>query len=94
LPDDRPEVQHALRHAGRLPGDPVDHLEQCLDDTLACLHLPKVRHTVTRLASELVRSPGREMAAEHVLRTIVVAMAETPADGVDQPTHPRTIWVR
>jgi hypothetical protein len=34
---DRPEVRHALRHAGRLPGDPVARLERCLDDTLARL---------------------------------------------------------
>jgi hypothetical protein len=90
---ERPEVQHALRHAGRLPGDPVDHLERCLDDLLACLHSPKVRHAVTRLASELVRAPGGELAAEDALRTIVLAMGETPAGDV-QPMHPRKIFVR
>jgi hypothetical protein len=89
---DRPEVQHALRHASRLPGDPVDTLERCLDDTLACLHSPKVRHAVTRLAREL-RAPAGELGADDVLRSIVVAMAETPA-GDDQPMHPRTIWIR
>jgi hypothetical protein len=91
---DRPEVQAALRHARRLPGDPVDRLERCLDDTLATLHSPKVRHTVTKLAGELVRAPGGELGADDVLRTIVVAMAERPAGGVDQPMHPRTIYVR
>jgi hypothetical protein len=91
---DRREVQHALRHAGRLPGDPIGHLERCLDDTLACLHSPKVRHMVAKLASELVRAPGGAMVADDVLRAIVMAMGETPADGADQPTHPRTIWIR
>jgi hypothetical protein len=90
---DRPEVQHALRHAGRLPGDPVDRLERCLDDTLACLHSPKVRHTVTKLASELVRAPGGEMPAEDALRSIVLAMGETP-EADDRPMHPRKIFVR
>jgi hypothetical protein len=47
---DRPEVQHALRHAGCLPVNPVDNLEWCLDDTLATLHSRKVRHTVAALA--------------------------------------------
>jgi hypothetical protein len=89
---DRPEVQHALHHASRLPDDPVDHLERCLDDTLACLHSPRVRHTVAKLAGELTRAPGGELAAEDVLRTIVVAMGETPAG--DHPGHPRTIHVR
>ena len=91
---DRPEVQHALRHASRLPGDPVDTLERCLDDTLATLHSPKVRHTVTKLARALVRAPGGEMAADDVLRSIVVAMGEPPADADDRPTHPPTIYVR
>jgi hypothetical protein len=91
---DRPEVQHALRHAGRLPGDAVDRLERSLDDLLACLHSPKVRHAVSRLAGELVRAPGGEMAAEDALQTIVLAMAETLADSVYQPAHPRTIYVR
>jgi hypothetical protein len=90
---DRPEVQHSLRHASRLPGDPVDRLERCLDDTLACLHSPKVRHAVTRLAGELVRAPGGEMSADDVQRAIVLAMAETP-EADDRPAHPRTIWVR
>jgi hypothetical protein len=89
---DRPEVQHALRHASRLPGDPVDHLERCLDDLLATLHSPKVRHAVAKLAGELVRAPGGEMGADDVLRSIVVAMGETPAD--DHPGHPRRIYVR
>src|SRR5260221_13795357 len=35
---DRPEVQESLRLARMLPGtDPVDHLESCLEDLLACL---------------------------------------------------------
>jgi hypothetical protein len=89
---DRPEVQHALRHAGRLPGDPVDRLERCLDDTLATLHSPKVRHTVTKLAGALVRAPGGEMTADHVLETIILGMGETPAG--DHPAHPRRIYVR
>jgi hypothetical protein len=92
LPADRPEVQHALRHASRLPGDPVDRLERCLDDLLATLHSPKVRHTVAKLGSELVRAPGGEMAAAHVLETIVLAMAEPPVG--DHPGHPRRIFVR
>jgi hypothetical protein len=91
---DRPEVQHALRHAGRLPGDPVDNLERCLDDLLATLHSPKVRHAVAKLAGALVRAPGGEMGADDVLRSIVVAMSEMPADADDQPGHPRTIHVR
>jgi hypothetical protein len=91
---DRPEVQYALRHAGRLPGDPVERLERCLDDTLATLHSPKVRHTVAKLASELVRAPGGELGADDVLRSIVLAMSETPADGADQQAHPRTVWIR
>jgi hypothetical protein len=90
---DRPEVQHALRHAGRMPGDAIDHLERCLDDTLACLHSPKVRHTVAKLAGELVRAPGGEMGADDVLRSIVLAMAETP-EADDHPGHPRRIFVR
>jgi len=90
---DRPEVEHALRHAGRMPGDPIDHLERCLDDTLATLTSPKVRHAVTRLAGELVRAPGGEMGADEVLRSIVLAMGETPEED-DRPAHPRTIWIR
>jgi hypothetical protein len=89
---DRPEVQHALRHAGRLPGDPVDRIERCLDDLLATLHSPKVRHTVTKLASALVRAPAGTMSAEDVLERIILAMGETPAG--DHPAHPRTIWIR
>jgi hypothetical protein len=90
---DRPEVQHALRHAGRLPGDAVDRLERCLDDTLACLHSPKVRHTIAALAGELLRAPGGEMGADDVRQAIVVAMAD--AHGADDcPGHPRTIYVR
>jgi hypothetical protein len=91
---DRPEVQHALRHACRMPGDPIDHLERCLDDVLACLHSPKVRHTVAKLADELIRAPRGELAAEDALRSIVLAMGETAPSGDDQPAHPRTIWVR
>jgi hypothetical protein len=91
---DRPEVQHALRHASRLPGDPVDRLERCLDDLLACLHSPKVRHTVAALASAITRAPGGEMAADDVLETVVLAMAaELPDDAYDGPGHPRKIFV-
>jgi hypothetical protein len=92
LPSDRAEVQHALRHAGRLPSDPVDHLERCLDDTLACLHSPKVRHTVAKLTGGLTRAPGGELAAEDMLRAIVLAMGETPVG--DYPGHHRTIHIR
>jgi hypothetical protein len=91
---DRPEVQAALRQASGLPGDPVDHLERCLDDLLACLHSPRVRHTVAKLASDLLRAPGGELGADDVLRSIVLAMGETPAGGDSGPGHPRTIWIR
>jgi hypothetical protein len=92
---DRDDVKRALALAGRLgDGDPVDHLEPVFDDLVATLASPKVRHTVAKLAGELVRAPGGELGADDVRRAIVLGMAETPADGDDQPAHPRTIWVR
>jgi hypothetical protein len=69
-------------------------LERCLDDTLATLHSPKVRHTVTKLAGALVRAPGAEMAATTCCGRSWVAMGEPPADADDRPTHPPTIYVR
>jgi hypothetical protein len=49
-----------------------------------------VHHTVTKLAGELTRAPAGEMGADEVLRAVVLAMGETPADG-DGPGHLRTI---
>jgi hypothetical protein len=61
----------------------------------ACLFaLAKGQIAVAKLANELVRAPGGELAAGDVLERIVVAMSEPPATGADQPAHPRTIWVR
>jgi hypothetical protein len=59
------------------------------------MHSLKVRHTVAKLASELVRAPGGEMTAADVLERIILAMAaELPVDAADQPAYPRTIWIR
>jgi hypothetical protein len=92
---DREDVKRALAMAARLgDGDPVDHLEPIFDDLCATLTSPRIRHTVTKLAKALLRTPGGEMGTDDVLRTIVLAMAETPADDADGPGHPRTIYVR
>lgn len=92
---DREDVQRALALAGRLGGgDPVDHLEPIYEDLLACLKSPKVKHAVKALAAALLRSPRGEMAAEDALRTIILALAETPADAAEQEAHPRRIYVR
>jgi hypothetical protein len=85
---DRPEVQAALRHAGRLPGDPVDTLERCLDDLLACLHSPRIRRAVGVLSGALLRTPRGEMSADDVLRHIVTAMAGA---GAGPPSASRPI---
>jgi hypothetical protein len=92
---DRNDVQRALALAAKLgDGDPVDHLEPIFDDLCATLTSPRVKHTIAALASVLIRAPAGEMAADHVVEKIVLGMSETPADGADQPTHPRTIWIR
>jgi hypothetical protein len=57
-----------------------------------CLHSPKVRHTVAKLTGELTRAPGGELAAQDMLRAIVLAMGETPVG--DYPGHHRTIHIR
>jgi hypothetical protein len=82
---DRNDVQRALALAAKLgDGDPVDHLEPIFDDLCATLTSPRVKHTIA----------AGEMAADQVVEKIVLGMSETPADGADQPTHPRTIWIR
>ena len=95
LAGDRDDVKRAIALAGRLgDDDPVDYLETIFDDLVACLRSPKIRHAVAKLAGALVRAPGGELEADDVLRTIVLAMGETPEHGADQPTHPRTISIR
>jgi hypothetical protein len=95
LAADREDVQRGGALAARLgDGDPVDHLEPIFDDLVATLTSPKVRHSIAALASELLRAPSGELGAEDVLRSIVLAMGETPADGAYGPPHPRTIWIR
>jgi hypothetical protein len=95
LAADREDVQRGGALAAWLgDGDPVDHLEPIFDDLVATLTSPKVRHSIAALASELLRAPSGELGAEDVLRSIVLAMGETPADGAYGPAHPRTIWIR
>lgn len=89
-----PAVDAAIRHASRLGGDEIDHLERCLDDALACLKSPKVRHAVAALAGALLRSPRGDMVAADVERTIILALAEQPPDADGQEPHPRRIYVR
>jgi hypothetical protein len=94
LAADRPEVQTALSHAGRLPGDPVDTLKRCLDDLLTCLHARRVRQAVATLAGALLRAPHGEMSANDVLKRIVTAMADTSAGSDDRPGYPRRLHIR
>jgi hypothetical protein len=92
---DREDVQRALAMAARLgDGDPVDHLEPVFDDLCATLTSSRVKQTIAALANALLKAPAGEMAADHVLETIILGMAAALPDGADQPAHPRKIFVR
>jgi hypothetical protein len=91
LPSDRPEVKHALRLAGQLPGDAIDHLERCFEDLCATLHSPRVKRAISDLAEALLSAPRGEMSRDEVSRRIVrsVRAAVAPSESMD--AYPRTI---
>jgi hypothetical protein len=94
LAADRPDVQAAMRHASRLPGDPVDHLERCLEDVLACLHSPKVRHAVAVLADALLKTPRGELTGDAATKLMSTAVCDRRSASADYPGHPRKIIIR
>ncbi len=95
LAAERPEIKAALAMARQLGGDePVDHLERCLDDTLASLKSPRIRHAIGALGAALMRAPRGEMGAAEAQRTIRAALRDRRAVDFDRPGHPRTIYVR
>jgi len=93
LPRERPEVQHALRLAGKLPGDAIDNLEKCLDDLCATLHSPKIKRAIAAVAGALLTPPHSLSGAS--ARTIITRSIADPLDPSEVgEAYPRTMMIR
>jgi hypothetical protein len=94
LTADRPEVQHALNLARKLPDDPIDHLERILEDLCASLTSPRIKRAVDELAASLCSAARQEMSADEIGHMITRSIRRPLASSDVGEPYPRTIFVR